>query len=141
MGNYVHHVQYYETDKMGVVHHSNFIRWMEEARVYMMTSLGMSYKKMETLGIMSPVIGISCDYRTSVGFDEDVEIKTKIKEFNGIKLTVKYVMTNLTTGDLAAIGESRHCFLSKAGKLVNLKKENPDFYRMFENYKNSEEKP
>ena len=38
--DYEHHAQYYETDQMGCVHHSNYIRWMEEARVNLMEQMG-----------------------------------------------------------------------------------------------------
>ena len=50
---YEHHAQYYETDQMGCVHHSNFIRWMEEARIDMMEQMGCGYRAMEEAGIMA----------------------------------------------------------------------------------------
>ena len=46
MKPYIHKVQYYETDKMGITHHSNYIRWMEEARVDFMEQIGWGYDKM-----------------------------------------------------------------------------------------------
>ena len=49
---YIHKVQYYETDMMGMVHHSNYIRWMEEARIDFMDKLGFSYRKMEEEGCL-----------------------------------------------------------------------------------------
>ena len=49
MFSYSHTVQYYETDKMGVTHHSNYIRFMEEARIAFMQSIGWSYDKMESM--------------------------------------------------------------------------------------------
>ena len=53
-----------------------------------------------------------------------------IKEFNGIKLTIGYKITNKATGELCCTGESRHCFL-KNGKPISLKKEAPKFYDLF----------
>ena len=47
---YKHTVQYYETDKMGITHHSNYIRWMEEARVDFLKSTGFGYDKLEEMG-------------------------------------------------------------------------------------------
>ena len=91
---YEHHVHYYETDKMGVVHHSNFIRWMEEARVYLMSEIGFSYKRLEQEGIISPVIGVECDYKVMVNFDDTVLIDVSEEFYNGIKMTIKYTMTN-----------------------------------------------
>ena len=46
---YEHKVQYYETDKMGIVHHSNYIRWMEEARIDFLSQIGWDYKKLEEM--------------------------------------------------------------------------------------------
>ena len=62
MEAYKHKVCYYETDKMGITHHSNYIRWMEEARVDFLEKIGFGYDKLEEMGIMSPVIGIECDH-------------------------------------------------------------------------------
>ncbi len=123
---YEHHVHYYETDKMGVAHHSNFIRWMEEARVYLMSEIGFSYKRLEEEGIISPVTGVECDYKVMVNFDDTVLIDVSEEFYNGIKMTIKYTMTNKATGKLLAVGKSRHCFLNNEGRLVNLKKSCPE---------------
>ena len=55
MKDYIRKVQYYETDRMGIVHHSNYIRWFEEARIFYMEKMGYSYSEMEKTGIMIPV--------------------------------------------------------------------------------------
>ena len=73
---YIHKVQYYETDQMRVVHHSNYIRWFEEARVDLMEQMGMGYDRMEELGIASPVLGVEADYlghRVHPNQDEGVQ--------------------------------------------------------------------
>ena len=56
---YSHYVQYYETDKMGVTHHSNYIRFMEEARVEFFKNIGFDYFEFEKRGIVSPVVGLN----------------------------------------------------------------------------------
>ena len=53
---YKHKVQYYETDKMGITHHSNYIRWMEEARIDFLSRIGWDYKSMEDSGIISDAL-------------------------------------------------------------------------------------
>ena len=53
---YEHQTQYYETDQMGVIHHSNYIRWFEEARIDLMRQMGIGYEEMEAQGIISPVL-------------------------------------------------------------------------------------
>ena len=65
MQKYRHIVQYYETDKMGITHHSNYIRWMEEARIDFLRQIGWDYAKLESLGIISPVIAVDCKYKKS----------------------------------------------------------------------------
>lgn len=127
MKEYTHKVHYYETDKMGVTHHSNYIRWMEEARVHYLDEIGFGYNALEKSGIISPVIGIEGDYKMTTTFDDIINIKVGIKEFKGVKLVISYVMTNAKTGDLVFSGISKHCFLNKDNKPVILKKDYPDF--------------
>lgn len=124
---YVHKVNYYETDKMGVTHHSNYIRWMEEARIEFLDKIGYSYFKLEEDGIMSPVIGIECDYKATTTFNDVIEVDVKVKEFKGVKLVIEYVMTNVKTKELVLTGISKHCFVNVDGKPIILKKEFPEF--------------
>jgi len=126
MEKYIHEVKYYETDKMGVTHHSNYIRWMEEARVYFLDKIGYNYKKLEDDGIVSPVIGVECEYKAPSTFDDKIEIQVDIEEFKGVKLVFKYTMINLKSGELVAEGRSKHCFLDKNNKPIILKKEFPE---------------
>ena len=55
--------QYHETDQMGIIHHSNYVKWMEEARVAFLDYVGLGYGKVERLGIVSPVVGITLGYK------------------------------------------------------------------------------
>lgn len=126
MEKYIHKVQYYETDKMGIVHHSNYIRWMEEARVYFFEIIGYNYSKLEEEGIISPVVEIECNYKVPTKFEDSVEIETKIKEFKGVKLVFEYLMKNCKNGQIVAQGSSKHCFINNEGKPIILKKDFPE---------------
>lgn len=126
INTYIHKVNYYETDKMGITHHSNYIRWMEEARIDFLDQIGYGYAKLENEGIMSPVIGIECDYKKSTTFDEKIEIAVKVKEFKGVKLIIEYNMINKDTKDLVMTGISKHCFINKENKPIILKKDFPE---------------
>ena len=75
---YQHHAKYYETDQMGIIHHSNYIRWFEEARIDFMNQIGLTYKTMEEEGIISPVLEINCKYLKMMYFDDIATIKLKI---------------------------------------------------------------
>lgn len=121
MEAYIHKVHYYETDKMGITHHSNYIRWMEEARVEFLDKIGFGYDKVEENNVMSPVIGITCEYKETTTFTDEISIECKVKEFKGIKLVIEYVMKNTKTGNTVFIGTSQHCFVDKENKLVRLK--------------------
>ena len=124
---YLRRVHYHETDKMGITHHSNYIKWMEEARVQFMDEVGYGYKRMEEDGIISPVIAVECQYKTATTFDDEVRIEITVKEFRGVKLVIGYQMTNNKTGELVLIGKTEHCFLTPEGRPVALKRKLPEF--------------
>ena len=125
MEPYIHRVHYYETDKMGCVHHSNYIRWMEEARVDFLERIGLGFPMMEARGIFSPVTGVECRYRRPTRFDEEVRISVRVESFNGIRLRITYEMVN-AEGALVSTGASEHCFTDTAGRPIALKKTHPD---------------
>lgn len=131
MYSYEHKVQYYETDQMGVVHHSNYIRWFEECRVDVMEKEGLGYDRMEEEGIICPVTSVSCQYESMTKFGEIVEIIPKIEKNNGIRLVISYVVKDKKTGAIRCTGESSHCFLDEKGRPVSLKRSSPEFYEMF----------
>lgn len=124
MYQYEHKVKYYETDKMGITHHSNYIRIMEEARIEWMNHIGWSYKKCEELGAISPVLSVNCKYKKTTTFDDVILVKVRLKSYNGLKLTVAYEMTK--DNEIVAICESEHCFLSTSGTPLMLKKSYPE---------------
>ena len=116
---YQHYVQYYETDKMGITHHSNYIRWMEEARLDFFKKLGFDYLEFEKQGVISPVIGLNnIKYKKPSTVGDVVDIEVSVKAYNFIVLTVHYVMKK---GDVVIFeGDSDHCFLSKEGRMMPL---------------------
>ncbi|EDS71414.1 acyl-CoA thioesterase [Anaerofustis stercorihominis] len=132
MKDYEHKARYHETDKMGIIHHSNYIKWYEDARINFMDILGISYKKMEEAQIISPVLEVRSEYKNMVYFDDTVIIHVDIVKYNGIRLELKYIITNKESGEIVNIGYSKHCFLHN-GKIINLKKHAPNFHEMFLN--------
>ena len=107
---------------MGIVHHSNYIRWFESARIDYLAKMGIPYDKIEEAGIISPVLTVSSQYRQMTRFGETVTITPVLKSYNGIRYVVTYEVRNKETGVLNATGETSHCFLNRAGKPVSLKK-------------------
>lgn len=127
MEPYLHHVQYYETDRMGITHHSNYIRWMEEARVAFLEEMGWGYEKLEDMGIVSPVTQAACEFKKPTTFSDVVEITVEVREYRGVRLLLSYRMVNERTKELVAEGTSGHCFLNREGQVMILKKEHPEF--------------
>lgn len=111
--NWQHLVQYYETDLAGIVHHSNYVRWFEEARTWMMSDMGYDYAKMEADGVLVPVLAIKAQYKRMTRFGETVNIAAKVDHFNGVTMTLSYEVTDVATGKLKASGSSTHAFLAK----------------------------
>ena len=130
---YERKINYYETDKMGIVHHSNYIRFFEEARCDLLEVSELPYDVMEEKGIMSPVLGVSCKYKQHVTYGDTVRITAYIKEFTGVKFTVAYEIYNKDTGVLCVTGESNHCFTDANLKPFNIKKHHNDVYEKFTN--------
>lgn len=126
MNDYIHRVQYYETDQMAVVHHSNYIRWMEEARVEFLDRHGIGFVTLEARGILSPVVGVECRYRRPTHFDERIRVHVEIREYTGVRLRVEYEMYNDQSGELVSTGASIHCFTNMQGRPISLHRDYPD---------------
>ncbi len=116
---YSHLVQYYETDKMGVTHHSNYIRFMEEARLDFFKNLGYDYLEFEKMGVFSPVVGLNnIRYKKPSTVNDVIDIEVNIKSMNSVTFIVSYVMKIKDT--VIFTGESEHCLISKEGKILPL---------------------
>lgn len=131
---YLHKVQYYETDKMGITHHSNYVRWMEEARIDFLDQIGWSYDRMEKEGMFSPVLSISCKYKESTTFCDEILIHVSIQECSPVRFVLSYEMLQKSNNHTVFTGTSEHCFLNNAGKPIRLNKEIPDFYQTLQEF-------
>ena len=124
-------INYYETDRMGVVHHSNYIRFLEEARCKLLEDCGYSYGRIESEGVMIPVLEVDCKYKYHVTAFDTIVIDLRIVEFNGVKFKVKYHITNKENGNLVMEAETKHCFTNMNLRPINTKKEHQDIYDVF----------
>lgn len=118
-------IHYYETDQMAIVHHSNYIRWLEEARLDFLQKLGIDIKALEERGILIPVVDVQCHYLHPVCFGDTVEIMPVITEYSGVRLHVQYEVRLLPSGTLAATATSCHCFMDKNHRPVSIRKREP----------------
>ena len=123
---------YYETDKMGIVHHSNYIRWFEEVRIAYMEDRGYPYSRMESEGVMIPVLGVDCKYKIPVKFGQPVLIRGKIDLFDGLRLNVSYEIVDKETGKIHVTGHTEHCFVqSDSFRPLRLTKTHPEMAEIF----------
>ncbi len=117
---YERKINYYETDRMGVVHHSNYIRFLEEARSRWMEELNIPMEKLENEGFTIPTLEVDCKYKHHVTSGDIIVIEPYISEFNGIRMTVNYNVTN------------KNCFTDRTLRPINMKKKNIEIYNIFE---------
>lgn len=122
---YQHEVKYYECDRMGITHHSNYVRFMEEARIAWMDALGYGFERMEAEGVVSPVMEIECTYKHPTTFKDVIDIDVEVAELSALKISFSYTMRVGET--LVCTAKSKHCFLEN-GRPVSLEKRFPEFY-------------
>lgn len=128
MKEYFRTVLYYETDQMAIVHHSNYIRWFEEARMDYMKQSGLDYRDVERDGVLMPVVRVDCRYRRSALYGDPIRIETRLTGFNGVRVTYAYRVCHAETGVLLADGTSEHCFIDAHSRApLNLKRVRPDW--------------
>jgi acyl-CoA thioester hydrolase len=104
-----------------------------------LSKMGIPYDKMEEAGIISPVLSVNCQYRQMTRYGETVTITPVLSSYNGIKYVVSYEIRNKETGVLNATGETSHCFLTKYGKIVSLKKVLPETHAVLQGLVKKEE--
>ena len=129
---YERRINYYETDRMGVVHHSNYIRFLEEARSRWMEELNIPMEKLENEGFTILTLEVDCKYKHHVTSGDIIVIEPYISEFNGIRMTVNYNVTNKKTGDIVIDAFTKHCFTDRTLRPINMKKKNIEIYNIFE---------
>jgi len=71
-------VAYADTDQMGVMHHSNYLRYFEMARHKLMRTIGVSYAEIEKGGVAMPVIRALLDYKKTAHYDQELKIESGI---------------------------------------------------------------
>ena len=82
-------VRYYETDLMGIVHHSNYIRYFEYGRIKMLNEIGLPISKIEGNGIMLPVVSTFCTYKTPSRMGDTLRIVSTMESMPMAKMKIK----------------------------------------------------
>lgn len=87
-------VRYYETDQMGIVHHSNYIRYFECGRTAMLKELGLPIERIEEAGVMLPVVSVECRYKTPAVLGDTLRIVTSVDEVPRARLVIRNEVYN-----------------------------------------------
>ncbi|MBS4537394.1 acyl-CoA thioesterase [Clostridium sp. D2Q-11] len=120
--------RYSETDQMGIIYHANYFNWFEVGRTEFFKNLGYSYKQLEELGILLPVIDVGCKYKISAKYDDEVIIETWIDKMKGVRIEFNYNIIRKSDNALLAEGHTIHAFVDKDLKPVNFKKKYNDLW-------------
>ncbi len=122
-------VRYQETDQMGVVYHSNYFIWFEIARTELIRSIGITYKDIENKGLLLPVVDVSCQYKISAKYDEELLVLVKISKYTGLRIEFTYEVVRMADRQLLASGYTKHVFIDYNYKPKRLDKTIQDFHQ------------
>ena len=103
-------VRYYETDQMGIVHHSNYIRYFECGRTDMLKKLGLPIEKIEEAGVMLPVVSVECKYKVPAKLGETLKVVSVIEQVPRARLVITNEIYN-PAGQLVCSGEVQLGFI------------------------------
>ena len=134
MKPYTRKINYYECDRMGITHHSNYIRFMEEARIHYLEQLGYGFEKLEEQGIVSPVLSLTVNYKRQTTFPDVIAIELGVEKLSSLKITFSYTMSS--KGETVCTATSTHCFM-KNGQPVIMEQEFPQLYEAMCTLKNN----
>lgn len=113
-------VRFVETDLMGVVHHSNYLRWFEMARVEYLRTANVLLPDLIADGILFPITEVQCKYRQSAYFDEMIRVEARLVDFSRAKLCFAYRVVRETDNVLLAEGTTQNVFTDDKGRVIRL---------------------
>lgn len=107
-------VRYAETDRMGLLHHANYLIYFEQGRIELLRSQGMSYREMEDKGYLLVLTRVQVRYRRAIRYDDVVALRTTVTRTTAVKIEHTYQL--LRDGELLAEGETTLGCIDKDGR-------------------------
>jgi acyl-CoA thioester hydrolase len=131
MWEYRRRVKYYETDRMGVVHHSNYLRILEDARMEWLRENLLSYSQLEKMGIIIPAVSASGNFLNFLRYDDPFKVEIILTKFSGVKMTFHYRVINTDTCAICYQGDSSHFFATDNDykPYLTFRKKYPELYK------------
>ncbi len=125
-------VRYAETDKMGIVHHSNYPVWYEVGRSDFIKMFGTSYTEMEENGIMTPLLNLSCRFKQPALYEDELIIRTWVQTITAARIVFTYTVRRIEKDGSETelgYGSTEHGFVdSKTFRPCSIKKRMPQLY-------------
>ncbi len=113
-------VRYAETDAMGIAHHSSYVLWMEMGRTEFMRAYGFTYRQLEEMGVLLPVLEINVRYRQAAVYDDELRISTWMDELTRVRVKLAYSISRVSDGVLLAEAFSLHTFAGPDGRPLRI---------------------
>lgn len=107
-------VRYYETDRMGLLHHANYFVYFETGRVELLRKRGLTYKAMEDAGHLMVVVELGCKFKRPAYFDDLLTLKTVVEKVTHVKIVHRYEVRR--DGLLLAEGHSTIACVDRDGR-------------------------
>ncbi len=107
-------VTYADTDQMGVVYYANHLVYYERARTELLRAYGLPYAKLESLGVLLPVVEAHCEYHGPARYDDLLTVQAVPELLSGLRLRIHYAMRR--DGELLASGYADHVCMGRDGK-------------------------
>ena len=108
-------VEYHHTDQMGIVHHSNYIKFFEVARTEWLRAVGLTYAEMERRGVMMPIVDVQVKYRMPAYYDELITVRAIVDELPKARMTFRYEIYGEDGRDIAS-GTTTLGFIDKVSR-------------------------
>ena len=124
---YTRPVYTYELDGMGIVHHANYIRYFEEARLDAMRRLGYGYERLTAMETASPVMALSVQYLHPAVYPDVLSIEIRLLAYDGVRFRFGYTVVN-QDGVKLLTGETAHCLTGKSGLPIRIPRQLPEVH-------------
>ncbi len=132
-------VIYTEIDRMGIVHHSNYVLWFEKSRRDYLKKAGISKSKLAFQGFFLPLSKIECKFKRPAKYGDEIRVITKLASISCVETVFEYEVLDKVKGKLLATGNTVHVWTNRKVKPVNIEKEAPDVYWQLKRFSESED--
>ena len=105
---------------MGIVYHTNYIRWFEIGRIELLRKMGITYSEVEKDGFYLPVTRVYCHYHLPAHYDEIVLVETRIAYLKRASIKFTYLIWDESRENLLTEGYTIHACTDRDGKIIRV---------------------